>query len=131
MLLELASKPADETSGILALRGYLQVVAKERHGGKQVEALSKAIPLVKRVEEKRLPVSTAARCRDRKASLLLASYVADDGVTKEAGRALVDRLRREKKADQKIKDALQSIVDNEKADQRLKRDAQNILKQLK
>jgi hypothetical protein len=88
-LLEIARDADDQTSRILALRGYLRLagVQDKRPVAQTVEMYRQALATATRPDEKRLAISGLSAVRHVDALKLVAEYAADDEVGAEAALA--------------------------------------------
>jgi HEAT repeat protein len=117
-LLDLVENAPDETTRILALRGFIQTATYEGNAGKRLKMYEDATKLATRIEEKRLVVSGLGASKNDKAVDLMVRFLDDAEVRNEAeaaALALAKELSKKKPAEAGIiADKIIAVSDNKK-----------------
>ncbi|MBE3097934.1 MAG: HEAT repeat domain-containing protein [Planctomycetes bacterium] len=126
-LLALAKTAAKTSHQVLGLRGYVRLAGLEQSADAKARMLSEALDLAKRPEEQRLVVGAWGTVNTVQAFDVVAKFLDDPKVAGEAATAAVaigDKIAGKHKA--AVSAAMKKIIDQTKND-RVKRDAQNVL----
>lgn len=92
LLLNIAQNDASAAVRIIALRGYIRLIAQDGGipAGAKIEALEQALRAAQRPDEKRQAFGALRDCREERAASALAAYLEDADLAVEAAEAILD-----------------------------------------
>ncbi|NUQ70053.1 MAG: HEAT repeat domain-containing protein [Chthonomonadales bacterium] len=138
VLFGLATRGNDRTARILALRGYIRLVAQDGGAAPEAKAakLAEALRIAERPEEQKQAIAALRDCRTETAVTVLAQRLGDAALSHDAAEAILDLAAKQRRYDrdlpavtgQGVSAALDRIIDTAK-DEALKTRARRIRQQ--